>query len=128
MPDPPKRRRRQPKIGEFGSRRQPNVKEVTEDELRELFARKRILERLAAGEITQEIIRDGHPSPPRANEPVCTKSQIIEYSNADGQKIAKAHRYVRPDGEIGASGMPDPKEILHEGVRHLLPVKGSSPG
>src|SRR5438105_5030891 len=57
-----------------------------------------------------------HPSPPRMNEPICTLSQLLAYFDGRGKKVAEAHRFVRPDGTIGASGMPDPKYVLHEGA------------
>ena len=64
--------------------------------------------------------RDKHPSPPRADEPICTRSQIIAYLDAEGRRVAVVHQFVRQDGSIGASGRPDPKMLLHEGET-LLP-------
>jgi hypothetical protein len=32
------------------------------------------------------------------------------------QEIAKAHRYLFPDGRVGGSGRPDPKMMLCCGV------------
>lgn len=40
---------------------------------------------------------------------------MIAYYEA-GKKVAEAHQYKRTDGSIGASGLPDPKEILHDGI------------
>ena len=31
-------------------------------------------------------------------------------------KIATCHRYLRPDGSLGASGLPDPKQVFHDGI------------
>jgi hypothetical protein len=103
----------------------PNAKVVTDVELRRIFANDRILERAQRGELTVEVDpdRDGHPSPPRANEPECTRSQIVVYRTPQGEKIAEAHRYVRPDGTLGASHLPDPKEIVHEGILYYLDIR-----
>ncbi len=67
-----------------------------------------------------KVVKDAHPSPPLADEPICTKSQLLAYYDHDGNKVAEAHQYLRTDGTIGASGKPDPKEILHEGVIYYL--------
>jgi len=84
---------------------------ITGAELRQIFASDRILERVQRGELTVEVDpdRDHHPSPPLANEPVCTRRQILIYRTLHGEKMAEAHQYLREDGSIGASGRPDPK-------------------
>ena len=33
----------------------------------------------------------------------------------DGQRLALVHQYLRPAGTLGATGLPDPKELLVEG-------------
>jgi hypothetical protein len=68
-------------------------------------------QRAKNGEFQQKLLRDGHPSPPRAAEPDCTRSQSIAYTDKDGKKVAKVHQYLRKDGSIGASGKPDPKSL-----------------
>jgi hypothetical protein len=30
----------------------------------------------------------------------------------DGDPIAIVHQYVRPDGQLGGSGRPDPKRVI----------------
>jgi hypothetical protein len=52
---------------------------------------------------------------------------MISYQLPDGTEIARAHRYLRTDGTIGASGKPDPKRLVHEGTLYRL-VKGDSGG
>src|SRR5688572_16483318 len=106
MADSP-RRRTTPRPGRFAPKRFTQV--TTENELRKLFKEKRILEKVRSGEYSWRLLRDGHPSPPKANEKVCTKSQLIAYFNAGGNKVAEVHQYLRDDGTIGASGEPDPK-------------------
>ena len=100
----------------------PNATPVTAAQLRQIFSDDRILDQAQQGQLVVEVDpnRDGHPSPPLANEPICTRSQILIYKTLQGQKIAEAHQYLREDGSIGASGLPDPKEVLHDGVLHYL--------
>jgi hypothetical protein len=33
------------------------------------------------------------------------------------------HRYRRPDGQLGQSGLPDPKQIVVDGERYALHAK-----
>jgi len=84
---------------------------VTKSELRRKFREGDYQGKVERGELNQKILKDGHPSPPRAAEPYCTRSQIIAYLDRSGKKLAIAHRYLRPNGELGASGRPDPKTI-----------------
>jgi hypothetical protein len=88
------------------------VKIVSKDELRQLFNEQRYWERAEAQEFRQQILKDGHPSPPLAKEPFCTKSQIVAYINRYGKQVATVHQYRRPDGSIGLSGRPDPTTVL----------------
>jgi hypothetical protein len=39
-------------------------------------------------------------------------SQIIEYFDAEGTRVALVDQYLRPDGTLGGSGRPDPKRVL----------------
>ena len=77
-----------------------------------MFNNGRYWERARNREFRQDILRDGHPSPPLADEPFCTRSQIIAYVDRYGNQVVIVHQYVRPGGELGASGTPDPKSIL----------------
>ena len=112
------KRKRVLKPGPIASRRlgQPATSEL----LRMLFNQAGIPERARRNELTIKIAEDRHPSPPLANEPICTRSQIIAYYNQDGVKVAAAHQYLRPDGTIGLSGKPDPKLMLHNGILYFL--------
>lgn len=38
----------------------------------------------------------------------------------EGQKVAGVHQYLRVDGTLGASGRPDPKELLIGGVLYII--------
>lgn len=62
-----------------------------------------------------------HPSPPAASEPFCTWSQEVSYIDpTTNEEVARAHRYLRPDGTIGASGLPDPKRVVHNGIIYRI--------
>jgi hypothetical protein len=37
-----------------------------------------------------------------------------------GRTVAWAHRYLRADGSLGASGLPDPKAVWEDGMIYRL--------
>lgn len=90
--------------------------EVTPQWLRDLFHELNMIHKALIGELRPELIRENHPSPTNSGEPVCTWSQRLRYVDRDGNQVAQVHQYLQPSGAIGASGMPDPKLILHEGT------------
>ncbi len=86
------------------------INRVDERTLRELFNRM-YWDDIQAGKYLLFPLEENHPSPPLAGEPFCTRSQMIEYKDARGKRVARCHRYLRPDGTIGLSGRPDPKSV-----------------
>ena len=48
--------------------------------------------------------------------PPGTISEIIRYRDLARNLYVMVHRYVLPDGSLGASGKPDPKAILLDGT------------
>ena len=84
-----------------------------------MFNEGKYLERARAGEFAERIIADRHPSKPKANEPFCTRSQMVSYIDRAGREVVRFHRYLRTDGTLGASGKPDPKVILHNLVQYV---------
>ena len=54
------------------------------------------------------------PAPVESGEPDGTLSQVHEWYGVEG-KLAVIHRYKRPDGSIGASGLLDPHSLLVDG-------------
>jgi hypothetical protein len=100
----------------------PRIERVTEEELRKLF-NDNYLPKIQAGQIQEKVLRGGgrHPSLPLANEPYCTESQVVSYIDpSSNQEVARAHRYLRPDGTIGASGLPDPKRVFLNDVLYRI--------
>lgn len=95
---------------------------VSETELRKLF-NDNYLPLIGTKRIVERVMRGAgrHPSLPLAKEPYCTESQEVSYSDpATGDELARAHRYLRPDGKIGASGLPDPKRVFVNGVLYRI--------
>lgn len=98
------------------------VNRITANEMRKLFS-ENIFPQLSQGDLVTQVTWENHPSRPKANEPHCTKSQIVAYFDKGGMEIARVHRYLRTDGSLGASGKPDPKRIVIGGVTFRL-IKG----
>ncbi len=85
-----------------------------------MFNELQLWERAKAGELRQVVGDNRHPALTKAKEPHCTRSQIISYMDKDDNEVARVHQYLRPNGKIGASGKPDPKKLLHEGVLYCF--------
>ena len=84
--------------------------------MRRLFNDGRFYERVQQGELVARRRTDRHPTANRANEPYCTRSQIVEYVDLAGISVALVHQYQRRDGTLGASGEPDPRWVVIDGV------------
>ena len=53
----------------------------------------------------------------------CTRSQMISYRTQDGDIVALAHRLIREDSTLAASGRPDPKRLYIDG--RLIAIRAS---
>ncbi|WP_322797425.1 hypothetical protein [Tepidiforma sp.] len=95
-------------------------KRLAPGELRALYNNGGFEERVRSGELSLHIEKDDHPSPLRAAEPLCTRSQLLAVVDRSGQVVARLHRYLRADGTIGGSGRPDPKAVLFDGVLYFV--------
>lgn len=81
-------------------------------EMRKKFNDSGYLALVRAGEIEAKIRRNKHPNVIAAWVPYCTYSQEVSYRRKrDGEELARVHQYFRPDGTLGASGLPDPKRL-----------------
>lgn len=86
--------------------------------LREIFNR-HIAPRIAAGELYARVQWERTPRP-GSGQPPGTRSQIVNYYDAaTDAKVAVVHRYLLPDGRVGASGLEDPKQVLWDGTVHV---------
>jgi len=86
------------------------VEWVAASELHKIFNAGRYYEKVQSGELKCFPDSDRprrHHAPP--SEPVCTWSETWFYYDKNGDPVAVVHQYVRPDGNLGASGLPDPK-------------------
>jgi hypothetical protein len=80
-----------------------------------MFKEARLWHRAMYGDLYQQLLQDGHPSPPLSDDPTCTRSQIVAYRDGEGREVAVVHQYVRPDGKLGGSAQkPDPQEMRGE--------------
>ena len=88
-----------------------------------MFNAERLYERMQARELETKVIRQG-PAPRKAGQPKGTLSQIVRYLDHSRKSVAVVHQYLRPDGTLGASGRPDPKAVMKDGVLHVLTKPG----
>jgi hypothetical protein len=88
------------------------VEWVTNDIIRQEFNESQVLEQVQSGRIVTYLKRDSHCSQPPSGEPNCTRSQILYYYTPDGDPVAVVHQYLRPDGTLGGSRLPDPKRLF----------------
>lgn len=84
-----------------------------------MFADHDFLGRLGRGELTPHLIRERAPNPAPHGMPAGTLSQIIAYRQG-GRQVAIVHQYLKPDGTLGASGLPDPKRLLINGLLYIV--------
>jgi len=82
-----------------------------------------------------EKVRDGtwtshvlasHRSTLLSHEAVEITSVMLSYRDRDGNEMARVHQFVRPDGSLAASGKPDPKRLIQDGVMYRLEKKAKS--
>jgi hypothetical protein len=88
--------------------------------MRRIFNGSGYFEMTRKGEIEAKVTRDKHPPWIAAWVPFCTYSQEVSYRRKDGCEVARVHQYLRPDGTLGASGLPDPKRLLMGDVKYRL--------
>jgi hypothetical protein len=92
---------------------------VEATQLQKLFNDGQYWEQAQSGKLIMHVLEDRHPSLTLANEPFCTRSQMVSYRDGTDE-IARVHQYLRTDGTIGASGKPDPKRLYTGGKLYRL--------
>ena len=96
-------------------------------ELRKIFNDGRFAERGNSGELRVEIKRSREVLTDKiANWIPGTMSQELRYYDQDNVLVAKAHRYLRPDGKLAASGLIDPKRVVKDGVMYICKAPETS--
>jgi hypothetical protein len=78
------------------------------------------LGRLQRGELTARIVRERQLTTGRHGLPPGTRSQIIAYDDDAGVMVALVHQYLLSSGALGASGLPDPKRLLLNGLLYIV--------
>ena len=92
--------------------------------MRERFNRGKYWERMLRGEFKPVVIDQGNPQPDvKAKEPLGTVSQTVSYRDVHNDEVLRVHQYLRPDGSLGGSGMPDPKRLFENGTFYRLVKK-----
>lgn len=99
------------------------VKYVTDKKIRQLYQRSGYRGRIKAGELTWKHTYDKHRYPPLSFLPDCTHSRRTAFFDVDGEKLVEFHYYLKPDGTLGASGKPDPKELMYNGVLYIADIE-----
>jgi hypothetical protein len=101
----------------------PKQKFVTQAEIQKIFNEEGYLDQVTSNAYNAAVIESKHRTPPKSKMPFCTHSQRVEYRDKKlGERIAVCHRYLMPNGKLGASGLPDPKILLHNDVVYYAKV------
>lgn len=99
------------------------MKRIEATEMQKMFNDGAFWEKAKSGQFKMVPLENRHPALTAANEPYCTRSQMISYRDASDNEVARVHQYLRPDGTIGASGKPDPKRLFLDGTLYRLVKK-----
>jgi hypothetical protein len=83
----------------------------------------RYTERVESGELTMKIKRSNPCLDSKIQNWIeGTLSQEIRIYDSLDNLLVRAHRYIRPDGKLAASGLVDPKRIFDGGKWYALPT------
>jgi hypothetical protein len=93
-----------------------SIRRVTPPELCKIFNDEQYAGRVERGELLL-IVKKSRPTRMTniQNYIPGTESQEIHISDNDGNLLVKAHRFLRPDMKLAASGLIDPKRIFLNG-------------
>lgn len=75
--------------------------------------------RLETGQLKRVLIREHHLKTETSQAkrmPFCTVGQIYRYLDKENEWHAEVHQYLMPNGQLGASGLPDPKRLRRNGT------------
>lgn len=101
----------------------PEQRRVNAEELQRLFNEAGYYNRTQTGEFSEEVVYEGRPRK-EANQPTGTRSERVNYVDHNGRYVATVHQYRKPDGTLGASGLPDPKRVRIGNVVYILDESG----
>lgn len=93
-----------------------------------LFEQNKILERLAAGELSLCVLKSNPIDPPRPDwgGRMLVATQECSIRSAEDDELVFVHRFLTDLGEVGASGKEDPKRMYLNGIVYRLKKKGGS--
>src|SRR5260370_9659785 len=107
----------------------PTKRRINPYDLRRLFNEGYYINRINSKKFTGRSVRC---KPVEANNPnigpripIGSISQTLQVLDANDNQVAEFHRYIRPEGTIGASGYNDPKRIAINNVRFHQEQPGS---
>ncbi|MBA3571931.1 MAG: hypothetical protein H0W34_08165 [Pyrinomonadaceae bacterium] len=93
-----------------------------------MFNEGRFWERTQAGELRAVVAKERIPSEvDDVTIPLGSVSQEVRYYDQDNNEVARIHWYIKPDGSIGGSGLPDPKRLMVNGILYRLEKKTAQP-
>jgi hypothetical protein len=75
---------------------------------------------MQAGEFTAVLRKERRRSALVVLNQETVVSEMWVYLSASGEAVAMVHQYRRYGGSLAASGKPDPKYLVHEGIKYLL--------
>ena len=100
----------------------PIIKYVSPNIIRRKFKDSQYPAMIAEKKLVPKYLRNKvltNPQARRHPEPPGTRSQVIRYSDQNGNWFVEVHQYLRPDGRLGASGKPDPKRLKISGTIYI---------
>ena len=101
--------------------------------MRRIFNEGEFENKARTGILVEQIKREKKVNPTSTiidrNVPLGSVSQDVRYLDRNSNEICRAHRYMRPDGTIGGSGLTDPKTIFIGAVHYhqLSPGDAADP-
>jgi hypothetical protein len=95
------------------------IKRITPEEMRKRFNEGGYWEKVLKGKWTAHTL-ETRISDALINEIVEITSVMLSYHDENGDEVARVHQYERPDGSIAASGRPDPKRLVQDGILYRL--------
>jgi hypothetical protein len=108
-------------MGEY-PKPQLQIKRVTSVEMCKRFNEGGFWERVKSGLLTEHVLESGVSSL-LVHEPGPILSQSVSYRDSDGFEVARIHQFLRSDGSVAASGRPDPKRLIQDGIMYRLEKK-----
>jgi hypothetical protein len=101
-------------------------KRVDDWELRCRYKHADLFSRWLAGEFTTRVGDVGKPSPESDQPPGTVSVELLYSDRRTDDFVARVHFYWLPNGEIGASGVHDPKQLVIDGMVYRQ-RKGTDP-